>query len=246
MYVVGYPKSGNTWCCYLLAYCLNSEYDDIDSPGIHPRGIYRKCVKGGLKHPSYQKELGKIMKTHRLKLPDERSEKVIYLVRDARDVMVSFYFYMKNISEDNKDTFIKSLFKKFFRKEDISDFSGFLKKRLPDWKKHVKLWLKKDPDIILKYEELSQHPEKTLKKVFRKLEVEIPETLIREAIDIFSFNRMAKRNAGEENQKSFFRKGIVGDWVNHFSQEDISYYVMELNDIRNICEYLEYPMDNLD
>ena len=54
MYVVGYPKSGNTWLCYLLAYCLNSKYDDMDDPGTHPRNEYqRRHVKGGLKHVTY-------------------------------------------------------------------------------------------------------------------------------------------------------------------------------------------------
>ena len=57
MYVVGYPKSGNTWFCFLLAFCLNAEYDDLDAPGIHPTNEYqRRYVKGGLAHPSYQNQ----------------------------------------------------------------------------------------------------------------------------------------------------------------------------------------------
>jgi len=57
MYVFGYPKSGNTWLCYLLAYCLNTEYDDLDEPDIHPGDEYqRSFVKGGLAHCSYEKK----------------------------------------------------------------------------------------------------------------------------------------------------------------------------------------------
>jgi hypothetical protein len=35
----------------------------------------------------------------------------------------------------------------------------------------------------------------------------------------FSFERQAGRQPGEENRKSFLRKGVVGDWRSHFSPE---------------------------
>jgi len=94
MYVVGYPKSGNTWFCYLLSYCLNAEFDDYDVPGVYPiNESIRKCVNGKLKHKSYQGHLGKILKTHWLKPLHKTNEPIIYLVRDGRDVMVSYYHY---------------------------------------------------------------------------------------------------------------------------------------------------------
>ena len=35
----------------------------------------------------------------------------------------------------------------------------------------------------------------------------------------FSFERQAGRQPGEENKRSFLRKGVVGDWRSHFSPE---------------------------
>ena len=34
-----------------------------------------------------------------------------------------------------------------------------------------------------------------------------------------SFKAQAGRAAGEENAKSYLRKGVAGDWRNHFSDE---------------------------
>jgi len=38
-------------------------------------------------------------------------------------------------------------------------------------------------------------------------------------VDRFSFQRMTGRKPGTEDKKSFLRKGIAGDWVNHFDRE---------------------------
>ena len=36
--------------------------------------------------------------------------------------------------------------------------------------------------------------------------------IVQQAVEIFSFEKLAKRQPGEEDKTSFFRKGIVKDW----------------------------------
>jgi hypothetical protein len=47
-----------------------------------------------------------------------------------------------------------------------------------------------------------------------------------------SFSRKSKgRKQGEENIKSHYRKGIAGDWKNHFTKEHIYYFKKNYNDL---------------
>jgi hypothetical protein len=200
MFVVGYPKSGNTWLSYLLAYCLNTEFDDFDSPGIHPRRDFlRKLVKGGLPHKTHAQQLDKVLKTHKLSMLHGRSP-IVYALRDGRDVMVSLYCN-----------------KKYFRGEPVGEFDSFLEKFTQDWAQHIKACLNKRELIVARYEELSVSPENTLRNIFERLDVEVDDTVIGDSISLFSFEKMSKRAKGCENLNSFFRKGIVGDWKNYFN-----------------------------
>ncbi|MBW2491613.1 MAG: glycosyltransferase, partial [Deltaproteobacteria bacterium] len=211
MYILGYPRSGNTWLCYLLAYCLNCEYDDLDEPGIHPRDQYqRNYVKGGLSHTSYQDKVGRILKTHKFGSVSDHNKPVIYLVRDVRDVIVSYYYYL---SSGTSAQTVPS--------EISSDFSEFVRHYTEKWVEHVNQGLKISPDIILRYEDLLKLTHSVLASIFSKFNTAISERRIEKAVDIFSFKRLSKRDPGDENAASFFRKGIAGDWENKLAESDI-------------------------
>ena len=44
------------------------------------------------------------------------------------------------------------------------------------------------------------------------------DTLVQEAVDLFSFKKLSGREKGQENRQSIdFRKGVIGDYKNYFS-----------------------------
>jgi hypothetical protein len=68
------------------------------------------------------------------------------------------------------------------------------------------------------YEELSRDPAAALKGILAYLEVTADETLIDEAVQRFAFANLAGRKKGVERQDDVaFRKGVVGDFKNHFN-----------------------------
>ena len=111
IFVIGYPRSGNTWLARLTA-------DALDSPMV---GGDNPIDQADNKH-NYTGEFV-IYKSHYSKKskPDFITEysKILYIVRDFRDVLISGYFYnhrsnsekrilLKNNNRENK-TFINIL-----------------------------------------------------------------------------------------------------------------------------------------
>ena len=93
---MSFPKSGNTWIRFLIGNLINPEvpvgFTNIERvvPDIagSPRKLFRKVMRP------------RVIKSH--DCFDPRYRRVIYILRDPRDVAVSSYFYakkMKNIED---------------------------------------------------------------------------------------------------------------------------------------------------
>jgi hypothetical protein len=85
--LVSYPKSGSTWLRFLLATCLSDVEVDFDSVRrlVPPAGRHRRA-------PALLPGHGRLIRTHeplgRLAAP--AGTRVVYLVRDGCDVVVSY------------------------------------------------------------------------------------------------------------------------------------------------------------
>ena len=87
--VAGYPRSGNTWLGLLLCYVLNAKYIDIQL-GDDVR-LFDLPDQWPDREPS---DFGKILKTHAIgSQVNVEFDALVYIVRDPRDVAVSFYYY---------------------------------------------------------------------------------------------------------------------------------------------------------
>ena len=100
IFLVSYPRSGNTWLRFVLGTYISGENVDwINLEYIFP-DIY-KCSEdflSKLQSPRY-------IKSHHPY--DSRYNKIVYVVRDPRDVLVSYYFWHVKFGyfEDTRHSF---------------------------------------------------------------------------------------------------------------------------------------------
>ena len=228
IWIIGFPKSGNTWISYLCSYCFNLpfyNYGDSDGTPKNPRVIMK--IKGENDWESVD-EFHSVQKTH--KLPENVPFKngiVFYIIRDPRDVFVSYSFFMKSKNTRLKGKIKYYLIKLFGKKYQINWF-------LSKWENHIEKWIDKS-SIIINYDLLLTEGEKYLEILFESASLKVSNKIIKDALDYFSFENMSGgRKAGIEKNSNFFRKGISGDWKNHLNENELILFEKSLKIYKDI------------
>lgn len=200
-----FPKSGGSWYAKMLAEIL-----DLPFPRNNTPSKFRSSVLLG--HVPYKK----------------RFHKPIYVVRDGRDVMVSAYYHFLFENEYNIPEFVRSNRKKL----NFGDFDN-IEKNLPrfieymyfthgkeightTWSNYINEWTNTDA-LQIKYEDLLSKPLEKMAESVEYLDKTVSLDKIKSVVENNTFSVIQKEN--NDKQMSFARKGIAGDWKNHFSEE---------------------------
>lgn len=206
LYVVNeFPKSGGTWVGQMLGRALGLPFPRNRLPALRP----------SIMHGHYLSPWG--------------MKKVVVAWRDGRDVMVSWYHQQLIPHEWNELQVGRS--RRDLPLEDYDDVYGnlpafieyaFTRPHSPSfsWADFVRRWHGRKNTVHVRYEDLRTDTASELLRIVLGLTGEqlVPEEASAIAEE-FSFERQAGRSAGEEDRRSFLRKGVVGDWRNHFSPE---------------------------
>ncbi|KAL1491372.1 hypothetical protein ABEB36_011979 [Hypothenemus hampei] len=154
--------------------------------------------------------------------------KMIYTIRNPKDLCVSYYFHYKMLHKLNEDfeTFCDS----FMNGSTV--IGGVFDHYFSFWNRRQELDI-----LILKYEEMRKDTAKTIRKMADFLGKPLKNSDIDKIVEFLSFQKMRKNKScnlqmfmdskeGEEfYEKSgthFIRKGVVGDHKNYMSESMIT------------------------
>jgi len=220
VFLVSYPRSGNTWVRFLIANLLKPEGIEIDFHNVQeyvPEINRNNDIIESLPSP-------RVIKSHALY--KSAFPKVIYLVRDGRDVYVSYFYYrLKQLEEGTS-------FSEYIRRKD--HFPSL-------WNEHVESWLTWDhaqPNLLLvRYEDLLSKPEVELRKIANFIGIQRSDEVISNAVEVSRFDKMREidqtkgRKYNLTGTKDFVRKGKAGTWQEEFSREDIEFFKENAGDL---------------
>lgn len=223
-YLISYPRSGNTWLTMTLSDYLNIYKTEM---GNNQRvdgqeldfGIFTSKLYGIKNHITDNNKI--CVKVH-FDLDtnfEEYNNKFIYLIRDPRDVMISYYFYV-NSNRKKIDIEFNEL-----------EFLEFMRKELPLWKLHIATWIKRD-GFKLKYEDLYNNFTDKLKEIQKYLDTN-PICNVKEVELKHRLNPLYIEN----NNQAFCRKGQIGDHKNYFNKQHFEYTLSEVGDLMEELGY---------
>lgn len=196
VFLVSYPKSGNTWARFLIANLIHPEapvtFANIDSLVPESEELSKRQLSR-LPRP-------RIMKSH--EYFDPRFQQVIYLVRDPRDVVVSEYHY----------------FRKRRRIEDELPWEKFVSRFLAgqtseygSWAENVGSWVATRDNhpgfLLLRYEDMLVDPCGALARIAAFLGRPATAEQVARAVERSSAERMRKLESDPAADSSVTRNG---------------------------------------
>lgn len=151
---------------------------------------------------------------------DAHESKAFFVIRDPRDLLVSWYFsnlsahpetdgiskIRRDLLDMNKEQGMLHVLEDFHRISDIVD----------DWLQHAG----EDPRIkIVRFEDLTgPYCLRAWEDLFVHLDIDLHGQLLARLLQYYSFeNITGGRKKGTEDATHKYRKGEAGDWVNHFT-----------------------------
>lgn len=228
-YIIGYPRSGNTWLRIILTNILvpdaNSDPYIIQStlPGVSFKQINRIN-----QFPS-----PRLIHSHTIYRRDIPT--AVYLIRDGRDVLVSYYHYLITRKGRAKD-------------ESFSQFFDLYCQGVygQQWHENVETWFltgiekMKDKILVIHFEDLKKNTEDIVFDVANFLGIPASISDIQDAIEKSKIDRLREIEKSQfgidiiDPNISFYRSGKSGQWMDMFTPEieqqfyEFSSYALQL------------------
>ncbi len=163
---------------------------------------------------------------------------IIHIIRDGRDQAVSSVFHWWRESDrpvfSGQDPGILKKKEAYYEDKDRFGPEGesiftenSLRGLARGWRQNVENAMELGPRLFgesyfeTRYEDLLLEPDDIFEQMISLLGANANREIVERCVERNSFQSRAKnRKPGEEDNSSFFRKGISGDWKNYFTERD--------------------------
>lgn len=216
VFIVAYPKSGITWFQSLVAgavYGLDPRQapdrltQDL-APDVHYKSAYKRY-----RTPMF-------FKSHHLPRPEYR--RVVYLLRDGRDVMVSYRHHLHALGQGNVD---------FAR---LIEGDGLFPCK---WHEHVEQWTANPFDaemLVIRYEDLQIDAAGQLARFCAFVDEPRDAAELTRVAERCSFSAMQQRerrfgwdNPAWPKEQPFVRRGVVGSHRDEMTPEMLALFMAD-------------------
>ena len=178
-FLVSYPKSGNTWARFLIANLVHP-HEKIDFSNVNRMIPGPEVTRN---RDLMRTPRPRIVKSHQYF--DPRYRRVIYIVRDPRDVVVSQYHFQRKR---------KLVADQYPLSEYVGRFIAGQTSFYGSWGEHVASWLAtrhgRPGFLLLRYEDMVEDTARELSKVASFLGLSSTPGMILQAVERSSADRM--------------------------------------------------------
>jgi hypothetical protein len=241
VWIVSYPKSGNTWTRFLVANLIAGG-EPVDWSNIErwvPDIYYNRDPQlRKLPRPRY-------FKSHEAYRPDYR--RVVFIVRDPRDVAVSYYHFVRKAKMLPADATMDDFMTRFM--EGRIDPYG-------NWAENVGSWLGARRGtgnfLLVRYEDLLANAEAELARIADMLGLGADDALLRRAVENSRADRMRDLEQVQRNEHKFLKRSRAdipfvraaksGQWRSELTAEAVRQIESAWAPTMRELGYLEAPV----
>ncbi|XP_022089844.1 uncharacterized protein LOC110978853 [Acanthaster planci] len=152
----------------------------------------------------------------------EKKPKIVYVLRNPKDVVVSFFYFSKLCRNDPK--VLNKTFDEFFQEmlEGTNHYG-------PWWDHYLYFWKRRHDEniLVLRFEDIKRDLRGTVENISQFLDKKLSNETIDAITEHCTFRNMKKNKMAQLDSlfdkkdlpegSSFMRKGKVGDWKSHFT-----------------------------
>ena len=230
---ITHPKSGSQWIRQVLQECAPERFITPEKDAEH---FYKRIIQLGMIYPALylsRRQFYTVLNPRKISktIPSlilpihylnwfrfgvlKKPYRTFVVIRDLRDTLISLYFSLKH----SHPILNEGMTKTRVNLNQISEEEGllYLMSREINHYHWLQLSWVKDDSLLIRYENLIAGEVAGFRRITDYCGINIDEENLRQIIERNSFQARAGRPPGNEDITSHYRKGVAGDWRNHFS-----------------------------